>query len=123
MPRWKKAAKWKRARIAELKERDGPRCWLCDLGIPANPKKQGRRASIEHLQARCHDGGDALENLVLCHDSCNRHLRDRSVEQKLRMREKWHRATRGSASNRARTRNSKSGRTDRPSVDPPQAPA
>ena len=90
MAQWKKTAKWKRARAAAIVARDGPLCWLCDRPIPSAPKKQGRRASIEHLEPRCRKGGDALGNLVLCHDSCNRHLGDRPVEQKWKMRAKWH---------------------------------
>ena len=95
MARWNKTAKWKRARMAELRERDGPLCWLCDLAIPAAPKKQGRRASIEHLVARILGGSDTFDNLVLCHDSCNRHLGDRPVEKKRKIREKWHGVARG----------------------------
>jgi 5-methylcytosine-specific restriction endonuclease McrA len=104
MAHWKKTAKWKRARAAEIVARDGPLCWLCNLAILAAPKKQGRRASIEHLEARCLGGGDALENLVLCHDSCNRHLGDRRVAQKRKMREKWHRTARHKGSRRTASR-------------------
>ncbi len=93
---WRRSAKWKRARIAALIERDGPGCWLCTLPVPvqASATRRGRRASLEHLQARAHGGRDGLDNLVLCHDACNRHLADRPVEQKRKMREKWHREVR-----------------------------
>jgi 5-methylcytosine-specific restriction endonuclease McrA len=92
MPSFKKTAKWKRARRAEIVRRDGPDCWLCTRPVPKAPKRAGQRASIEHLRARTHGGSDALDNLVLCHDACNRHLRDRPLEQKLKIRVKWHRA-------------------------------
>lgn len=90
MPRWKKTAKWKRNRIAEIIARDGPLCWLCNLLIKEPPKKPGRRPSIEHLTSRCQGGGDTLDNLVLCHDSCNRHLGVHPAEKKRAIREKWH---------------------------------
>ena len=90
MPGFSKTAKWKRARMTEIVRRDGPNCWLCTLPIPKLPKRPGKRASIEHLVARTLGGGNALANLVLCHDACNRHLGDRPIEQKLKIREKWH---------------------------------
>jgi 5-methylcytosine-specific restriction endonuclease McrA len=101
MAAFRKSARWKRARIAEIARRDGPLCWLCTLPIPEAPKRPGKRASIEHLVARSAGGGDDLANLVLCHNSCNRHLAARPIEQKLKMREKWHRsvAARPAASN------------------------
>jgi len=91
MAGWRRTAKWKRRRVAELIERDGPRCWLCTLPVPSRATRPGRRASLEHLEARCRGGSDKLDNLVLCHDACNRHLGARPVEQKWKMREKWHR--------------------------------
>jgi len=91
MPAFRKSAKGKRARAAEIAARDGPGCWLCTLPIPKVPKRPGKRASIEHLIARVRGGGNALDNLVLCHDACNRHLGDRPIEQKLKMRARWHR--------------------------------
>jgi 5-methylcytosine-specific restriction endonuclease McrA len=77
MARWNKTAKWKRARAASIVARDGRLCWLCNRPIASSSAKQGRRASIEHLQARCLGGGNELGNLVLCHNSCNRHLGSR----------------------------------------------
>ena len=93
MAQWK-TAKWKRATVTKLIERDGPNCWLCTLPILSTPKKQGRRASIEHLIARSLNGSNSLDNLRLCHDSCNRHLGDRPVAKKWQMRAKWHKAAR-----------------------------
>jgi 5-methylcytosine-specific restriction endonuclease McrA len=77
--------------VAELRQRDGTACWLCDREIPDRPRKAGKRISIEHLVARSRGGGDELDNLVLCHDACNRHLADRPLEQKRLIRAKWHR--------------------------------
>lgn len=86
-----RTAKWKRARIAALIARDGSSCWLCTLPVALNATRPGRRASLEHLLARSLGGKDDLDNLVLCHAACNRHLGQRPVAQKLAMRAKWHR--------------------------------
>jgi 5-methylcytosine-specific restriction endonuclease McrA len=48
------------------------------------------RETIEHLIAKALNGTDALENLVLCHRGCNVHLKDRPLEQKLKIQAKWH---------------------------------
>ncbi len=92
MPGFRKSARWKRARAAEIARRDGPDCWLCTRPIPKVPKRPGQRASIEHLVARAHGGRNELANLALCHDACNRHLGDRPINVKLKIRAKWHRS-------------------------------
>ena len=81
---WKELRAKRRLKRALLK-RDGDRCWLC-----ARPMAKGCE-TIEHLIAKALDGTDALENLVLCHHGCNVHLKDRPLEQKLKIRAKWHR--------------------------------
>lgn len=78
--------------MAELRARDGPLCWLCARPFAPAATRLGRRPSLEHLVPRRHGGGDGLDNLVLCHVGCNRHLGDRPLEKKLRMRERWRRA-------------------------------
>lgn len=88
---WRKTAKWKRRRIALLIERDGDACWLCTRPLSRHSTRPGRRISLEHLTPRATGGGDGLDNLVLCHAACNRHLRDHLAEKKRRIREKWHR--------------------------------
>jgi 5-methylcytosine-specific restriction endonuclease McrA len=50
------------------------------------PHNRGKAATIEHLTPRCDSGTDELDNLVLCHVGCNRHLGTFSREQKERMR-------------------------------------
>jgi 5-methylcytosine-specific restriction endonuclease McrA len=90
MAAWHKSAKWKRRRVALLLLRDGPDCWLCARPLSPEPKKPGKRTSLEHLRPRCAGGADTLDNLVLCHDSCNRHLGTRDPDKKLRIRAKWH---------------------------------
>jgi 5-methylcytosine-specific restriction endonuclease McrA len=50
------------------------------------PFNVGKAATIEHKVPRCQNGTDDLDNLVLCHVGCNRHLGANSPEQKERMR-------------------------------------
>jgi hypothetical protein len=88
---WRKTAKWKRRRIALLIGRDGHACWLCTRPLSRHSARPGRRVSLEHLTPRSAGGGDGLDNLVLCHAACNRHLGDRPADRKLKIREKWHR--------------------------------
>ena len=77
----------KRRKFEEVRKRDGDNCWRChhpmDFSEPRNKKKS---ATIEHRVPRCDGGNWALENLVLCHVGCNRHMGANSPEQKERMR-------------------------------------
>jgi hypothetical protein len=50
------------------------------------PHNRGKAATIEHLTSLCHGGGWGLDNTVLCHVGCNRHLGTHTREQKQRMR-------------------------------------
>jgi 5-methylcytosine-specific restriction endonuclease McrA len=86
---WRKTSKWKRAMVARLLKRDGHDCWLCGFPMTQPPKKHTKRISLEHLTPRILGGGDVAENLVLCHQHCNGHLRDHPREKKLVIREKW----------------------------------
>lgn len=88
MTKWNKTAKWKRARIELLKARDGLLCWLCNRHLLKGGKRKNRQITIEHLVARSLGGGDDLANLALCHPGCNRHLADRPIEKKQKIREK-----------------------------------
>jgi len=49
---------------------------------------------LEHLLPRSLGGTDDAANLVVCHQHCNMHLKDRPREQKEAMRLKWQRAPR-----------------------------
>ena len=80
--------------IARLLSRDGSQCWLCARPLRDPPKRPNKRISLEHLKARSLGGDDSEANLVLWHQHCNAHLRDRPLERKLRMRKKWHAAFR-----------------------------
>jgi 5-methylcytosine-specific restriction endonuclease McrA len=92
MALWRRTRQWKQARIAQLRARDGSACWLCFRDLFTGGKLKNRKATIEHLTPRALGGGDALDNLVLCHPGCNQHLGCRPVDKKLKMREKWRRA-------------------------------
>ncbi|ANY19218.1 hypothetical protein A6F68_00689 [Tsuneonella dongtanensis] len=60
--------------------------------MPDPPKRANKRRSLEHLTPRSLGGDDSEANLVVCHQHCNAHLKDRPREQKEKMRTKWHRA-------------------------------
>jgi 5-methylcytosine-specific restriction endonuclease McrA len=75
--------------IDALLKRDGNLCWLCDEPIDFKAQPGSSNAPTrEHLLSQCHDGPDRIENLVLCHGQCNRVLRDRSVAEKVKLRDK-----------------------------------
>lgn len=93
MARWKKTAKWKRARVALIGKRDGSLCWLCNRSLLKIGEAKNRKITLEHLTPRALGGTDDCDNLVLCHPACNRHLADRPVQKKHEIRAKWHRET------------------------------
>lgn len=55
---------------------------------PNSPKAPTR----EHLVPRALGGTSAANNVVMCHRRCNAHLKDHPLEQKLKIRAKWHAA-------------------------------
>ena len=72
-----------------LRLRDGGRCWLCNEPLDFKAAPNSKKApTFEHLIALSRGGPKTLENLVLCHASCNRHLRDRPLVDKIVMRER-----------------------------------
>lgn len=71
--------------VGKLLKRDGANCWLCKRPMAAGEE------TVEHLIAVALGGTHSLGNLVLCHSGCNKHLKDRPLERKLRMQAKWHR--------------------------------
>jgi len=80
-----------KCKVDRIRARQGGRCWLCNhpLDFEAEPNTK-RAPTIEHLLPRTKGGGNEPANLALCHPACNRHLADRSPEQKRQMRAKWH---------------------------------
>jgi 5-methylcytosine-specific restriction endonuclease McrA len=84
---WMFGREKKRRKFEQVRERDGDDCWRCyhpmDFSEPRNKKKS---ATIEHKIPRCLGGTWELDNLVLCHVGCNRHMAANSPEQKERMR-------------------------------------
>lgn len=93
MPVWKRTSKWKQARVKLIIARDGMLCWLCNRHLLKGGKSKNRRITLEHLTPRALGGSDELENLALCHPGCNRHLADRTLTKKLKIRTKKHRDT------------------------------
>lgn len=75
--------------VDRLLKRDGPACWLCAYPMTEPPKRLNKRISIEHLTPRILGGTDSEDNLVLCHQHCNGHLRDHPSQKKLTIRKKW----------------------------------
>ena len=87
LPRWLRRHLDKKAAREQLLRRDGNACWRC--GNPmrfGEPFNAGKAATIEHRIPKALGGSDELDNLVLCHVGCNRHLGARTPEQKERMR-------------------------------------
>ncbi|MGI9360054.1 MAG: HNH endonuclease [Parasphingorhabdus sp.] len=84
---WSFQRKAKNSRLATLRKQHGDDCWY--YGNPmrfdgiANSRKS---ATIEHLQPLSKGGTSAIENLALCHKSCNGHLKDFDRAHKEKMR-------------------------------------
>lgn len=75
------------SKVDRLRLRDGGRCWLCDEPLDFKAVPNSKRApSLEHLIAKSRGGPQSLDNLVLCHASCNWHLADRPLVNKIKMR-------------------------------------
>jgi hypothetical protein len=60
----------------QLRDRDGDNCWLCGeamLFYTGCPSKSERRkaATIDHVIAKVHGGGNSMFNLRLAHMYCN----------------------------------------------------
>lgn len=77
----------KRSKIKEIRERDGDNCWRCHQPMDFEAVPNSRKApTIEHLESKKHGGTLSIENVVLCHPGCNRHLGTNTPSQKRRMR-------------------------------------
>lgn len=77
-----KAGKKRLAIVEALVARDGPRCWYC-IG-----ELTGESTTLEHLCPKAHGGPEHLSNLVLACKPCNLDARDRSIAEKVKLREK-----------------------------------
>ena len=94
LPFWVHRHLREREKFAKLRARDGNHCWFCGSKMRFGPPyNKGKAATIEHIKPLSKGGNGALENLALCHVGCNRHLADRSGEEKRRMREAMVRRT------------------------------
>jgi 5-methylcytosine-specific restriction endonuclease McrA len=72
-----------------LRQRDGELCWLCGQHIDFKARPNSVKAwSVEHLLSKSAGGPDELANLVLCHPSCNRILANRTIKDKVKLRER-----------------------------------
>lgn len=65
-----------------LLRRDGIECFYCGL-----LETHDDGFSIEHLLSKSHGGTNAIENLVLAHRTCNTTAGNRSVAEKVRLRD------------------------------------
>ena len=91
----------KQQRFAQLRQRDGDKCWRCYRPMRFDlPRGHDHAPTIEHKLARSRGGTAALDNLVLCHRYCNRLMGDNTPEVKERMRLRSEGGT-GSAADRA----------------------
>lgn len=88
LPAWVFKARRRKLRFAQVRERDGDKCWRCGHPMVFDGKhpNAGRAATIEHVIALASGGTWALDNLRLCHVGCNRHLKNHDAAQKERMR-------------------------------------
>ena len=76
-----------RKRFAKVRAKNGDACWRCHHPMDfSEPRNKPKSATVEHLLPRALGGTSALDNLVLCHVGCNRHLGANAPEQKMRMR-------------------------------------
>ena len=77
------------SKLTRLRARDGDHCWLCGKPIDFDAKPNSAKApSIEHLISQSRDGTGIFENLALCHPGCNRILANRTLQDKIRLRER-----------------------------------
>jgi hypothetical protein len=77
----------KRQRFAELRQRDGDKCWRCHRPMRFDlPRGHDQAPTLEHRLPQSKGGTGALDNLCLCHRYCNRMMGDNTPEVKERMR-------------------------------------
>lgn len=87
LPGWAHKHLNRRHKFVRLRELHGENCWRCNHPMRfAGPPNCGKAATIEHLTPLSKGGTWHIDNLRLCHVGCNRHLADRTAEQKERMR-------------------------------------
>lgn len=79
-----KSRKRSRHLIEALGERDGLKCWFCDLQWQ-NP--ENANITIEHLVPVCHGGPNHMSNLVLACQACNGAVGNMPVAKKVIYRE------------------------------------
>lgn len=78
----KKTTRNARRQIRAISDRDGCCCWFC--GKPFASEKD---ATIEHLLSKSYGGSNHLANLVLAHSECNNAASNKSIPEKILLRE------------------------------------
>lgn len=68
--------------IKAIMERDGPKCFYCNIDVPKSER------TVEHLVSRAHGGPNHLSNLFLAHSDCNQAAGSLSAAAKLNIRNK-----------------------------------
>jgi len=74
--------KQKKAKRAAIVARDGLNCWYCGQHM-TNP-------TLEHLIPKSQAGSNKIGNLVLAHQRCNNIAADKSLVEKVKMRDHFH---------------------------------
>lgn len=74
-----------RHKIEALAQRDGMECWFCGAAFNG---AEDSRITIEHLVPKAHGGPDHASNLVLACKACNTEAGNRSVAEKVLIRER-----------------------------------
>lgn len=69
--------------IVRLRNRDGDNCWYCDTEFETEDC-----TTIEHLCPKAHGGPNHISNLVLACESCNLEAGNKSVSEKVTLRER-----------------------------------
>jgi hypothetical protein len=84
---WMFGREKRRKKFEAIHKRDGDNCWRCHQPMDfSEPRDKKKSATIEHLTAKTNGGTLALDNVVLCHRGCNKHLGTNTPEHKERMR-------------------------------------
>lgn len=75
-------AKWRRRRIAQLRERDRDFCFYCHATMVRD------EMTLEHLLPKNLKASNSALNMVLAHKLCNEQAQDFSIAEKVRIRER-----------------------------------
>ena len=86
---WKSRREQEARRVQALRTRDGDNCARCRRPLRFDlPAGHDEGAKIEVIVSRSGGGGEALDNLCLCHGRCNAKAGDDTIEVTARVRRK-----------------------------------